>query len=436
MTLLASATTILGTVPAIAAPAQPGTTTDNEVGDSAPVQPGTTTEQGPAPSQPGTTTTPSPEPEPVQQTAPTWAPPEYQSAPTRQLPDWDYDSNTYQPAPTPAPAPAPLNVTEMHLPAPVDEPTAPIQAPRDTLRFGDVHIPQPNWVSDQVAADANGNSATAEAMVTDFWRSTGVDADRADRIAAAQVAGGAGGVVAGAAIAGIPAATVGGLIGGTIGGTSGAALAAPIVTPVGAVPAGVVGTAVGAGIGAAALGIPAGVVGGVIGGTAGVISGTVFGAGDKAEPETVELPDIDQDQITADTEQMLDDWRNNPPVGPAAADALQGGQAAIATAVEDSRDAVSDLPGGQDALDALDQVNADVAAATELIARPMDMVAEAIDTGIDPDPNAINDRYSTPDDVLDPDTNPVEEIFDHAQDVDAPVGQDDVGDPLAEFLDL
>ncbi|MDV8008965.1 hypothetical protein [Rhodococcus sp. IEGM 1318] len=140
------------------------------------------------------------------------------------------------------------------MPGPV-EIVAPIVAPREKGRIGDWVFDQPNWVSDHDLARTNGTSAVIESQVSTFYASIGVPVDRASRIAAAQLAGGASGALAGAA-AGAPAATVGALIGGTIGGTSALGLFSPVLTPLGGVSAGVVGTATGAGVGAAVLGVP------------------------------------------------------------------------------------------------------------------------------------------------------------------------------------
>lgn len=319
-------------------------------------QPGVT---GPAPGQPGVTA-PSPSPAPAPSTEPVpepvyWVPPpvEYQNVPSQPLPNWDYDSGTYT-----APADysvAPVDYSNIHLPGPV-EIVAPIIAPKEKGRIGDWVFEQKTWMSDQDLARTNNTSAVIESQVSTFYASIGIPVDRASRIAAAQLAGGAGGALAGAAAVGVPAATVGALIGGTIGGTSALGLFSPVLTPIGAVPAGVVGTATGAGIGAAALGVPAAAIGAVGGGIAGVAAATAYGAGELGEPVDVsdQIPDIDQPAVTAQTQTALTDWENSGPVGQAVATTVRDTVAAAPAIDQQARDFVAAQPGGEQIIEQVD----------------------------------------------------------------------------------
>ncbi|MDN3460533.1 insoluble domain protein [Rhodococcus sp. APC 3903] len=325
-------------------------------------QPGVT---GPAPGQPGVTApSPSPSPAPAPAPAPStepvpepvyWVPPpaEYQNVPSQPLPNWDYDSGTYT-----APADysvAPIDYGNIHAPGPV-EIVAPIIAPREKGRIGDWVFDQPNWASDQDLARTNNTSAVIESQVSTFYASIGIPVDRASRIAAAQLAGGAGGALAGAAAVGVPAATVGALIGGTIGGTSALGLFSPVLTPIGAVPAGVVGTATGAGIGAAALGVPAAAIGAVGGGIAGVAAATAYGAGELGEPVDVSeyFPDVDQPAVTTQTQNTLDEWSNSGPIGQAVATTVRDTVSAAPAIDQQARDFVAAQPGGEQIIEQVD----------------------------------------------------------------------------------
>ncbi|WP_072691486.1 insoluble domain protein [Rhodococcus marinonascens] len=340
------------------------------VASAAPAQDGVTT---PAPPSQGGVTTPEP--------LPTWVPVpvEYQQE-AKPLTGWNYDSNEYV-APDTDSYVAPIDYSRLHLPTRLEEFTAPIQAPEDKIRIGRYVADRPNWVSEDTAARTNGQTAVVEAQVTDFWRSTGLDADEAQRLSAAQLGGGAAGAVAAATAAGVPSAIVGGLVGGTIGGTSAVGLAGPVLTPLGVIPAGVVGTAAGAGIGAAVAGIPAAVGGALAGGAAGVVTATVYGTGDLGEPLEAVIPGIDQAAITAQTEATLDQWEANP-VGAAAATAVRDMVASAPVAAQQVRDAVSSLPGGEGAVAAFDQAVTDFQANTAVPGLPLGMVADAIGAGI------------------------------------------------------
>ncbi|WP_160098595.1 insoluble domain protein [Rhodococcus sp. T7] len=341
----------------------------------------------PAPTtQGGVTTAPAPEPVPVQ----TWVPVpvEYQQ-PAKPLDNWDYNSNEYVIPYDQGSYVEPIDYSQLHLPMQLEEFTAPIQAPEDKVRLGRYLANRPNWMSKDTADRTNGQTAVIEAQVTDFWRSTGLNADEAQRLAAAQVAGGAAGAVGGALAAGVPVAAVGaltgGLVGGTIGGTSAVVLAAPVLTPLGVIPAGVVGTAAGTGIGAgigALAGVPAAAGGAIVGGAIGVAAATAYGAGEVGAPTEVEIPDIDQPAITAQTETTLDQWEASAPVGSAAADAVRDVVETAPIVDQQARDAVSSLPGGEQAVAAFDQAVTDFQANTAVPGLPMGMITDAIGAGI------------------------------------------------------
>ncbi|MFD4268142.1 insoluble domain protein [Rhodococcus sp. NPDC058481] len=318
-----------------------------------------------------------PTPEPVY-----WgpAPAEYVNPEYRALPGYDYGTGEYT---APQEYVAPVTIEQLHLPTPT-APVALIVAPRNTVRFGEYHFKQPNWFSDEDTDRTNNTSALIEAEVSRGWRSVGIETDRADRLAAAQVGAGATGAIAGAAAAGVPAAVVGGLIGGTIGGIQGAAVGAfiPLPPPLPEVTTGVAGTAAGAAIGAAVAGVPAAAIGAVVGGASAVAAVTPFAAGDKGEPIEVEVNDIDQPAITAQTEQVLEQWESNP-VG---AQAVQGVRDAIeqAPAVDKQiRAQVAAQPGlGQQAVDSFDQLAQNIARNTATLGLPIGLTSDAVQAGI------------------------------------------------------
>ncbi|WP_312026546.1 insoluble domain protein [Rhodococcus aetherivorans] len=317
----------------------------------------------------GGTTTPAPTPEPEASEPDVPAEPAYWVAPPteyqpenvqwRPMPNYDYDTDTYLPHDEVIVDPVPLE--QLHLPTPVT-PTAPIIAPRNKVRFGDTVFEQPNWVSDRDAERTNNTSAVIEAQVSTFWRSIGVETTRADRLAAAQVAGGATGAVAGATAAGVPAAVTGALVGGTIGGLGGAALGGMVPTPIPGLPVvttGVAGTAAGAALGAAAAGVPAAAVGAVAGAAAGVAAGTNFGAGDLGQPQEIEVPDIDHDAVATQTQGTLAQWETSGPVGQATATAVQNAVEAAPMVDQQVRDVVATQPGGTQVIDRVDSVLTD-----------------------------------------------------------------------------
>ncbi|MCL2533096.1 MAG: hypothetical protein FWE39_02930, partial [Nocardiaceae bacterium] len=167
-----------------------------------------------SPSTQGGVTSAPAQPEPVYWVEP---PAEYQNIEYQPLENYDYDTNTYVAPEYDYVAPLQAQVQDLHLPTYV-EPTAPIIAPRETLRLGAYQAPQPNWITDGDLARTNNTSAVIEAQVSTFWRSLGVETTRANRIAAAQIGMGAAGAVLGAAGFGGLAALAGGAA-GTYNGT-------------------------------------------------------------------------------------------------------------------------------------------------------------------------------------------------------------------------
>ncbi|PTR28965.1 hypothetical protein C8K36_103337 [Rhodococcus sp. OK519] len=291
--------------------------------------------------QGGVTAAPA-QPEPVYWVAP---PAQYEDVEYQPLENYDYGTNTYD-------APddyyvAPFRVEELHLPTYV-EPTAPIIAPRETLRLGTYHVAQPNWITDGDLARTNNTSAVIEAEVSTFWRSLGVETTRANRLAAAQIGGGAAGAI-GTGVAGA-------LIGGTIGGSIGAGMwgGRDLAIPGGQVvfvTNGTIGTAIGAVVG--------GVIGAVPGAVTGVVAGTTVGAGDLGEPQ--ELPaevrsyfnDVDKPAVTTQTKDALAQWETNP-VGGAATSAVRDIVNAAPGIDRQARDFVAAQPGGGQLLGQID----------------------------------------------------------------------------------
>ena len=307
--------------------------------------------------QTGTTTpTPAPEPAYVPETPAEpvyWVDPPatYQNIEYQPLPNYDYDTGVYvEPENYYV---APVQWEQLHLPTPV-EPTKPFIAPRDTLRLGELHIKQPNWVSDMDRDRTNNTLSVVQAGVSTGWRSIGVETSRADRIAAAQVGAGAAGAAFGAVTAGGAAATAGALVGGTIGGLAGMTAGNVFLPGVGWVPAGIVGTAAGAGIGAAAAGIPAAAAGALVGGGIAVAAVTPIAAGDKGEPKEIDVPDIDSEAVTAQTETVLTDWENSGTIGQAAASAVQDTVESAPAIDHQARDFVAAQPGGQQVIEQID----------------------------------------------------------------------------------
>lgn len=322
---------------------------------AAPTQGGTTG----GGTQGGTTATPAPAPAPE----PAYVP-EAPSQPTYWVeapavqptyvpkPNYDYQTNQYTQQSNYV---APIDYSALHAPVAVE--AAPMYiAPPKTLMIGDYHATQPNWLTDGDLERTNNTSELIRSQVSTFYRSIGVDAARADRVAAGQLAGTIGGAVSGAALGAVPGALIGGTVGGNIGLGVGGFVSVPLAPVPGlpavvVVPTTVAGTAAGAAIGGAITAVP----GAIAGGAAGFAAGTAFGAGDdQGQPIEVDLPSIDEGAITAQTETTLTQWEESGPVGQAAATAVRDVVAAAPGIDQQARDWATAQPGGQQVVDAID----------------------------------------------------------------------------------
>ncbi|MEE2061762.1 insoluble domain protein [Rhodococcus artemisiae] len=267
-------------------------------------------------------------------------------------------------------------------------PTLPIEAPANKMRFGRVIFDQPDWVSDPDAERTNRTTAVVEAMVTDFHKSTGtMDAEEAEKLASAQVAGtavGTGlGFVTGCTAAGVPTA----LALGTVGGIGGAGLGTMVPLPVpGVAPitSGVAGTALGTGVGfgvGCALG---GGAGALVGGGAGYLAGTAYGAGEDATPIEVEVPEVESEQITEQVDTTLVQWSEDP-VGAAAVEAVQTFATETAPAIDSQvRDFVQSQPGGEQIVEQVDQ-GLDTLFNDATAGRASRLISEAVGLGLGTD---------------------------------------------------
>ncbi|MCD2114322.1 insoluble domain protein [Rhodococcus rhodochrous] len=316
-----------------AAPSQGGTT-------GGATQGGTTTEPAPAP-EPDVVSVPEAPSEPIYWSAPPAVASQY--AP---LPNYDYDTGRYdrQAGYTP-----PLDLSTLHAPTKVEQ--APIYiAPPEKIMVGDIHFTQPNWVTDADRERTNNTAGLTRSQVATFWKSVGVGADRADRVAAAQIGGAAAGATAGAVAGAVPGA----LIGGTIGGIGGAALGGVVPLPIPVLPevtTGVAGTAAGAAIGAAVGAVP----GAVVGGAVGLAAGTAFGAGDdEGQPIEIELPDVDQAVIAEQAATTVEQWQSSGPVGAAAAEMAQDAVQSAPQIDAQAREWVTTQPGGEEVIAGVD----------------------------------------------------------------------------------
>ncbi|RVW06582.1 hypothetical protein [Rhodococcus spongiicola] len=296
-----------------------------------------------APSTQGGVTSVPEQPEPLYWVEP---PAQYQNIEYQPLENYDYETNTYD-APDDYQV-APIQIQELHLPTQV-EPTAPIIAPRDTLRLGTHHASQPNWVTDGDLARTNNTSAVIEAEVSNFWRSVGVETSRADRVAA----GGLGGATAGAVAFGTGFALAGAAVGG----------------------AATLGNPVGIAAGAAIAGIPAALAFGAVGASV----GTAVGAGDLGEPKDLAIPDIDKPGIQEWTEETLAQWDAIPGLNLAASAAR--GIVAIAPEVDrQARDLVASVPGGDQFLEDVDE-RLETFYTESSVGLASQMISDAVGTG-------------------------------------------------------
>ncbi|MGX6513416.1 MULTISPECIES: insoluble domain protein [Rhodococcus] len=303
-----------------------------------PSQGGVTT---PAPStQGGTTSAPKP---PAKQIY--WTPPPAQQREYAPLPDYNYDTNRYERQSSPPP----IDPLELRAPQPVT-PEPIYIAPPEKIMVGDIHFNQPNWVTDDDRERTNNTAGLIRSDVATFYKSVGIEASRADRVAAAQIGATVAGAAAGAAAGAVPGALIGGTIGGIAGATAGGVVPLPIpVLP--EVTTGVAGTAAGAAIGAAVGAVP----GAVLGGAAGLAAGTAFGAGDdEGQPIEVELPDVGEDVLTEQADSTVEQWQSSGPVGQAAADAVRNVVQTAPQVDSQVREWVKVQPGGEGVIAGVD----------------------------------------------------------------------------------
>jgi hypothetical protein len=80
---------------------------------------------------------------------------------------------------------------------------------------------------------------------------------------------------------------------------------------------------------------------------------TPLAAGDKGEPRVVEVPDIDQPAVTAQTEQVVEQWDSNP-VGSQVVSAVQDTVEAAPALDTQVRDFAASQPGGEQVLEQVD----------------------------------------------------------------------------------
>ncbi|MFQ6392774.1 hypothetical protein ACLMAJ_04935 [Nocardia sp. KC 131] len=154
---------------------------------------------------------------------------------------------------------APVGV--LHPPVAV-APVPPIAPPAGQLRFGDVTVPAPDWIDQELAIRINDASATTEADLATFLDSVGMERSRSDRIAGQTIGTAAMGAVAGAA-----ASTPIALTSAAVGGVAGLVAGLPLL-PIGLV----AGPMLGATVGAAVIAVPAAVVGAAAGAAVGAVS--------------------------------------------------------------------------------------------------------------------------------------------------------------------
>ncbi|MFX1787097.1 hypothetical protein [Prescottella equi] len=375
------------------------------VAQAAPSQPGVTVDEGqpgvsaPSGDQPGVTPAPAPAPGPApeREYVPGYTP-QYAQAPSKPVYNYNYGndanysgggqgyysgySNNY----------AGYSQPVYSAPAPVEDPAvvAVVEAPVKKVRVGDYIADQTDLLPEKQWNQINNTAADLEAGFGQFWRSTGVDAARADRIAAASVATGAAGAVVGAGIGAVPGA----LLGGTIGGNQGLAIGGFVSLPLAPIPglpatvivpttvAGTaVGAAAGAAVGAAIMAVPFA--------AAGVAIGAATGAGDPlAEPHVIELPSkprADQEAIAEQTRQVVSQVEALPGgnvVVDAARTAAVEAPKLAAQADKAVRDAVTAAPGGAETVAAFDSFVADVAPFASILGDAVGETGLAINTGL------------------------------------------------------
>ncbi|GGG01433.1 hypothetical protein GCM10007304_14270 [Rhodococcoides trifolii] len=242
---------------------------------------------------------------------------QFEDAPTQPVPTNSAPLRTYT-APQRART-SPAGAVEPVNPAPAPQVrVAPVQAAPDTLRFGANVIQRPPWLPRDLADQSNNTFAVIEASGDTALRTAGIDAPRADRVAAGSVAGAVGGGLLAAAVVGVPAVALSSGGGALIGAAVGAAVTAPVAAVaapvVGTVPGAVAGAAAGALVGAAAgaaAAVPAVVGAAGVGTVVGGVVGGAFAAGSEPDSAQPMAPTASPsgaptfDQVTASAQQSL-----------------------------------------------------------------------------------------------------------------------------------
>lgn len=170
----------------------------------------------------------------------------------------------------------------LHAPRPT-APVNPILPRPGVLKFGNIHLKQPAWLSDADARNANGQAATLEARVATYYESIGFPKDQAARTAASTTLGILTGGAIGAVAVAVPAAILGGVVGAGVGPAAGAIIGALVPSPIpGALagPGALIGLAGGVGGGIVLGGLGGATAGAIGGGVLGGIIGYAVGAGD------------------------------------------------------------------------------------------------------------------------------------------------------------
>ncbi|MDQ1178640.1 hypothetical protein [Rhodococcus sp. SORGH_AS_0301] len=323
------------------------------------VQPGLTTT---TPQQPGLSTT-VPAPTQQREFLPGFTPsPQVQQSQWRSYDDYqsgrqqsstvqtsDYTTPSVQPVPQVGP-PAPIAPPQSPPVPTVDRKIiAPVDAPEGTILIGSQAVARPDWVDARFAEQFNNSASALQADGANALVNAGlVDAPQADRTAAGAATGIVVGGAVGAAALGVPATALGAVGGGLIGlGVGAATVPYTWWAPgVGWVFGPGVGAAIGAGAGAAALGIPATVIGAGIGGAiGGAIGATALGGQQTTITEPAPAPEAPAPAPAAPV------W--TPP------EQVQQVLDTTPAYVEQARRTIADLPGGTDALAAVDTAVAD-----------------------------------------------------------------------------
>jgi len=156
------------------------------------------------------------------------------------------------------------------------ETAQPIALHSDSLRYGKVQTPRPNWLPRPTADQINAGAAQVKTQIDAGWNAIGVPPQQ--RVAVGAAAAGAYGAVIGGVATAVPSAVAGALggavIGAVIGGCIGGAPTAGAGMPAGAL----IGGIIGAGVGAVGAGAAGGLAGAAAVGTEAGLAGAAVGA--------------------------------------------------------------------------------------------------------------------------------------------------------------